>query len=106
MQVLTLSSNDICTNEDKSKITTEHVLKALEEMEFDFGSKLQEFIAQHRLDESAKKARKEPPKDSSSNADTEKKDDSSTSVVPDVDMDEQKDDVDDQNDGDDKEGDE
>jgi hypothetical protein len=36
------SANDICHNQGKSRITADHVLKAIDELEFPFGDKLKE----------------------------------------------------------------
>jgi len=61
VQFLTACSNEVCDTQPKGggKVTPEHVLKALEEMEFDFGPKLQEFLEVYRAEQNLKTKKKE-----------------------------------------------
>eukprot|EP01114_Cavostelium_apophysatum_P016383 TRINITY_DN4642_c0_g1_i2.p1 TRINITY_DN4642_c0_g1~~TRINITY_DN4642_c0_g1_i2.p1 ORF type:complete len:154 (-),score=23.39 TRINITY_DN4642_c0_g1_i2:81-521(-) len=68
VQFLAACANDICTNEHKTKITTEHIIQAIEEMEFDFAPKLQEFLDSYKNDGTSAKKKPKSTKTPSSGA--------------------------------------
>eukprot|EP01116_Phalansterium_solitarium_P012388 TRINITY_DN28618_c0_g1_i1.p1 TRINITY_DN28618_c0_g1~~TRINITY_DN28618_c0_g1_i1.p1 ORF type:complete len:155 (-),score=38.29 TRINITY_DN28618_c0_g1_i1:176-640(-) len=81
----TACANDICKAENKSTIMPEHVFKAMEELEFDFGDKLKEALEAHRKDQTQKKVRRtdEIVSPGSASKETPKPQETSTAAAPD-----------------------
>lgn len=55
---LTACANDICHADGKTKLTHDHVLKAIEELEFPFGKELKDCLDAYRSESAEKKQKK------------------------------------------------
>jgi hypothetical protein len=51
-------SNDIALNEGKKVLTADHILRALEDTDFDFGEKLRAILEEFRAEQKEKKSKK------------------------------------------------
>jgi hypothetical protein len=54
----TLSAGEMCRNDKKLTISAEHVVKGLEELEFPFVDKLNEFLTLYKMEQANKKVAK------------------------------------------------